>query len=256
MMAITAASRPFGVFLLMLFGLMSNSLSAGADDANAPPLPIEELRLFSEIFARIKADYVENVSDSQLLRDAVKGMLDGLDPHSTYLDPETYQEINIDTQGKFGGLGVEVTIEDSAIRVVAPIDGTPAHEAGLLPGDRIIRLDDALVDGISLHEAVSQMRGEPGTPIRLLVARDGEPEPFEITLIRAIIRLDSVWSELLDQRFGYARVSQFQPGTAVELQQQLITLNTESVNGAEPEIKRRTPLHKFLSNSSKDNKRL
>jgi len=223
------AVRRLGILLLMLLGLTVNG--AGADGADSSALPVEDLRLFSEIFARIKADYVEELDDSQLLRDAVKGMLNGLDPHSVYLDPETFREVNIDTRGEFGGLGLEVTLEDGTIRVVAPLDGTPAHQAGLLPGDRIIRLEDTLVQGMSLDEAVSQMRGEPGTQIRLLIVREGQPEPFEITLKRAIIRLDSVWSELLDERFGYARVSQFQPGTAIELKQQLASLGSESADG-------------------------
>ena len=182
------AVRRLGALLLMLLGLTFNG--AGADGADSSALPVEDLRLFSEIFARIKADYVEELDDSQLLRDAVKGMLNGLDPHSVYLDPETFREVNIDTRGEFGGLGLEVTLEDGTIRVVAPLDGTPAHQAGLLPGDRIIRLEDTLVQGMSLDEAVSQMRGEPGTQIRLLIVREGQPEPFEITLKRAIIRID------------------------------------------------------------------
>ena len=223
------AVRRLGALLLMLLGLTVNS--HGADGADPSALPVQDLRLFSEIFARIKADYVEELDDSQLLRDAVEGMLNGLDPHSVYLDPETFREVNIETRGEFGGLGLEVTLEDGTIRVVAPLDGTPAHQAGLLPGDRIIRLEDTLVQGLSLDEAVSQMRGEPGTQIRLLIVREGQPEPFEITLKRAIIRLDSVWSELLDERFGYARVSQFQPGTAIELKQQLASLEIESADG-------------------------
>jgi carboxyl-terminal processing protease len=223
------AVRRLGALLLMLLGLTVNS--HGADGADPSALPVQELRLFSEIFARIKADYVEELDDSQLLHDAVKGMLNGLDPHSVYLDPEIFREVNIETRGEFGGLGLEVTLEDGTIRVVAPLDGTPAHQAGILPGDRIIRLEDTLVQGLSLDEAVRQMRGEPGTQIRLLIAREGQPEPFEITLKRAIIRLDSVWSELLDERFGYARVSQFQPGTAIELKQQLALLEIESADG-------------------------
>jgi carboxyl-terminal processing protease len=219
-----------GVFLLIFLGLMANGSGVSADGADSSVFPVEDLRLFSEIFARIKADYVEEVDDTQLLRDAVAGMLNGLDPHSAYLDPERYQEINIDTRGEFGGLGLEVTMEGGTIRVVAPIDGSPAHQAGLLPGDRIIRLEDTLVQGMSLDEAVSQMRGKPGTQIRLLIVREGQPEPIEIRLKRAIIRLDSVWSELLDERFGYARVSQFQPGTAIELKQQLALLESELTN--------------------------
>ena len=218
-------------FLVILLGLTANGPGVAADAADPTSLPVQDLRLFSEIFARIKADYVEELDDSQLLRDAVKGMLNGLDPHSVYLDPETFREVNIDTRGEFGGLGLEVTLEDDTIRIVAPLDGTPAHQAGLLPGDRIIRLENTLVQGMSLDEAVSQMRGEPGTQIRLLIVREGQPEPFEITLKRAIIRLDSVWSELLDEQFGYARVSQFQPGTAIELKQQLASLEIETADG-------------------------
>ncbi len=223
------AVRRLGTLLLMLLGLSVNA--HGADGADPSALPVQDLRLFSEIFAKIKADYVEELDDSQLLRDAVEGMLHGLDPHSVYLDPETFREVNIETRGEFGGLGLEVTLEDGTIRVVAPLDGTPAHQAGLLPGDRIIRLEDTLVQGLSLDEAVSEMRGEPGTQIRLLIVREGRPEPFEITLKRAIIRLDSVWSQLLDERFGYARVSQFQPGTAIELKQQMASLEIESADG-------------------------
>ena len=199
------AVRRRSAVLLILLGLIVNSPpSAGADSVDSSALPVESLRLFSEIFARIKAEYVEEIDDNQLLRDAVEGMLNGLDPHSVYLDQKAYREVNIDTRGEFGGLGLEVTIEDDTIRVVAPIDGTPAQEAGLLPGDRIVRLEDTLVQGMSLDEAVSQMRGEPGTQIRLLIVREGHSEPFELTLTRAIIRLVSVWSELLDERFGYA----------------------------------------------------
>ncbi len=222
--------RPF-LATVVLFGLAIGNNDPVVYAAGSTDLPIEDLQLFSEVFNRIEANYVEEVDDSQLLQDAIKGMLNGLDPHSVYLDQETYREVNIDTQGEFGGVGIEISIENDAIRVVAPIDGTPAYQAGLLPGDRIIRLDDAFVQGMPLDEAVNMMRGEPGTEIRLLIVRDGEPEPIEVTLERAIIRLDSVWSELLDGQFGYVRVSQFQPGTANDLQIHLNLLKKESVNG-------------------------
>ena len=154
------------VVLIGLFIGSNNLVAYGSDSSD---LPIRELRLFSEVFNRIKTEYVKDIDDSQLLRDAVKGMLNGLDPHSAYLDPQTYREVNIDTRGEFGGLGIEITIEDDAIRVVAPIDGTPAKEAGVLPGDRIIRLDGFLIQGMDLDEAVNLMRGEPGTEIQLLI---------------------------------------------------------------------------------------
>lgn len=222
-------SQSHTVFVLLI-GLFIGSNSLVAYGSGSSDLPIRELRLFSEVFNRIKAEYVKDIDDSQLLRDAVKGMLNGLDPHSAYLDPQTYREVNIDTKGEFGGLGIEIIIEDDAIRVVAPIDGTPAKEAGVLPGDRIIRLDGLLIQGMDLDEAVNLMRGEPGTEIQLLIIREGELEPIEVTLERAIIRLDSVRSELMDGRFGYVRVSQFQPGTTKELQLQLEILQNESVD--------------------------
>ena len=193
-------------------------------------LPIEDLRLFSEVFSRIKSEYFEDIGDTRLLEGAINGMLEALDPHSVYLDPTTYRELNIDTQGEFGGLGIEISIEDNAIKVVSPIDGTPAYEAGILAGDRIIKLDDVLVSGMSVDEAVGMMRGEPGTEIRLLILRENETEPLEIELKRAIIRLDSVSSRLLNPEFGYLRVSQFQPGTSEEIRSQLDLLRNNSQN--------------------------
>jgi len=225
----TVLGRPFLV-TVVLFGLAIGSNDPVVYAAGSTDLPIQDLQLFSEVFNRIEANYVEEVDDSQLLQDAIKGMLNGLDPHSVYLDQDTYREVSIDTQGEFGGVGIEISIENNSIRVVAPIDGTPAHRAGLLPGDRIIRLDNVLVQGMPLDEAVNMMRGEPGTEIRLLIVRDGEPDPIEITLQRAIIRLDSVWSELLDGQFGYVRVSQFQPGTANDLEVHLNLLKKESID--------------------------
>ncbi len=219
------------VVALFVTGLLVST--TGASDSHSSALPIEHLQLFSDIFSMIKSDYVEEIDDEKLLLDAVKGMLERLDPHSAYLDPEMYREINIDTRGEFGGLGLEVTMEKGVIRVVAPIDGTPAQRAGVLRGDKIIRLEDDLVEGMSLDEAVNKMRGEPGTEVRLLIVREGQPEPFEITLQRAIIRLNSVVAELLEGRFGYIRISQFQPGTANEIQEQIRLLSGVSVDGIE-----------------------
>ena len=211
----------------MLFVLIGNGPGYAADEDPQFSLPIEELRVFAEIFSRIKTDYVDEVTDTQLLQGAAQGMLNGLDPHSVYLDAETYRAISIDTRGEFGGLGLEVTMEGGTIRVITPIDGTPAEKAGLRSGDLIIRLEEDLVEGMSLDDVVNKMRGEPGTEIRLMIVRDGTPEPFEVTLKRAIIRLDSVWTELLEKRFGYARISQFQAGTAIELRRQLAALADE-----------------------------
>ena len=140
----------FGVLSVLCIGI---SVAAHADTTE--PLPMEDLKVFSEIFGKIKSDYVERVDDGVLLKNAVRGMLNGLDPHSTYLEPEAYREVNIDTRGEFGGLGIEVTLDDNGlIRVVTPIDGTPADRAGILPGDLIIRLDEAPVKGMALDEAI------------------------------------------------------------------------------------------------------
>jgi len=195
---------------------------------NAVQLPIEDLKIFAEIFGKIKSDYVEDIDDSQLLNDAIKGMLDGLDPHTVYLDPESFREMNIDTHGEFGGLGLEVTMENGVIRIVAPIDDTPAHKAGLKSGDLIISMDGVQVKGLSLGESVSLMRGKPGSEIVLTIVRKDRPEPFEVTLKRAIIQLESVRAELLETGFGYARVIQFQTGTATSLRQQLARLEREA----------------------------
>ena len=195
---------------------------------NAVQLPIEDLKIFAEIFGKIKSDYVEDIDDSQLLNDAIKGMLDGLDPHTVYLDPDSFREMNIDTHGEFGGLGLEVMMENGVIRIVAPIDDTPAHKAGLKSGDLIISMDGVQVKGLSLGESVSLMRGKPGSEIVLTIVRKDRPEPFEVTLKRAIIQLESVRAELLETGFGYVRVIQFQIGTATSLRQQLARLAREA----------------------------
>lgn len=195
---------------------------------NAVQLPIEDLKIFAEIFGKIKSDYVEDIDDSQLLNDAIKGMLVGLDPHTVYLDPDSFREMNIDTHGEFGGLGLEVTMENGVIRIVAPIDDTPAHKAGLKSGDLIISMDGVQVKGLSLGESVSLMRGKPGSEIVLTIVRKDRPEPFEVTLKRAIIQLESVRAELLETGFGYVRVIQFQIGTATSLRQQLARLAREA----------------------------
>ena len=195
---------------------------------NGVQLPIEDLKIFAEIFGKIKSDYVEDIDDSQLLNNAIKGMLDGLDPHTVYLDPESFREMNIDTHGEFGGLGLEVTMENGVIRIVAPIDDTPAHKAGLKSGDFIISIDGVQVKGLSLGESVSLMRGKPGSEIVLTIVRKDLPDPFEVTLKRAIIQLESVRAELLEGGFGYVRVIQFQTGTATALRQQLARLGREA----------------------------
>ncbi|MGZ8187373.1 MAG: S41 family peptidase [Methylosarcina sp.] len=197
-----------------------------ANDTEA--IPFEELRTFTEIFGRIKRDYVEPVSDKKLLEDAVRGMLSGLDPHSAYLVPEEYQELKEGTTGQFGGLGIEVTMENGFIKVVSPIDDTPAQRAGIKAGDLIIRLDDQPVKGMNLVDAVKKMRGEPGSTILLTVVREGEETPLKFTLTRAIIKIKSVKSRILEKNYGYVRISSFQSGTGESLLEALSSLKKEN----------------------------
>ena len=177
------------------------------------PLPLDELRTFTEVFSRIKSDYVESVEDTKLLKDAIQGMLSGLDPHSTYLDPESFRDVRIETEGKFGGLGIEVTMENGFVKVVAPIEDTPAARAGLKTGDLIIRLDEKAVKGMTLTEAVRIMRGKPGSDIMLTVVREGNTKPLKFTITRAIIKIQSVKHRLLEPGYGYLRITQFQSST-------------------------------------------
>jgi carboxyl-terminal processing protease len=188
-----------------------------AAEAEVEGLPLEELRAFAEVFGRIKNDYVEPVDDRKLLNYAIKGMLSGLDPHSAYLDEDEYRDIRIGTSGEFGGLGIEVGMEDGFIKVISPIDDTPAERAGVRSGDVIIRLDDKQVKGMSLNDAVKLMRGKPGTKIRLTIVREGVDKPIEITVERAIIKTVSVKHRMLEPGYGYVRLSQFQARTPEDM---------------------------------------
>ena len=176
-------------------------------------LPLDQLRTFTDVFTRIKENYVEQVEDDQLLEYAIRGMLNGLDPHSAYLNQQEFKELQIGTQGEFGGLGIEVTMDDGFVKVVAPIDGTPAKRAGVQAGDLIVRLDDKPVKGMTLNEAVQIMRGKPGTKIRLTIIREGRDKPLQVTITRAVIEVQSVDSRMLEPGYGYLRVSHFQSNT-------------------------------------------
>lgn len=176
-------------------------------------LPYEELRAFTEVFGRIKRDYVEPVSDKKLLEDAIKGMLSGLDPHSAYLGAEQYKELREGTMGQFGGLGIEVTMENGFVKVVSPIDDTPAQRAGMEAGDLVVRLDEKPVKGMTLGDAVKIMRGEPGSDILLTVIREGEEAPLKVTITRAIIKVKSVKQKMLEADYGYLRIGSFQSRT-------------------------------------------
>src|ERR687891_1628484 len=197
--------------------LISLNFQAIADRATRTSLPIEELRAFTEVFGAIKTNYVEPVEDKKLITEAINGMLTGLDPHSAYLDQEAFKELQVGTQGQFGGLGIEVGMEDGFVKVISPIEDTPAFKAGIKPGDLIIKLDDTPVKGMSLNDAVKRMRGKPNTTITLTISRKGESAPVVVTLTRAIIRVQSVKSKVIEPGYGWVRVSQFQEATAEHL---------------------------------------
>ena len=208
--------------------IYSSVFAGNEKSAAASPLPLEELRAFTEVFGRVKSDYVEPVEDKDLLEHAIKGMLSGLDPHSSYLNREEFKEMRIGTDGKFGGLGIEVSMENGFVKVISPIDDTPAQRAGIKAGDVIVRLDDTPVKGMTLNEAVKIMRGEPGTDILLTVIREGEEGPLKITITRDIIRIKSVRGRTLDPGYSYIRIGQFQSATGTSMRKQLSELKKEN----------------------------
>jgi carboxyl-terminal processing protease len=207
---------------LMLVGavagvLISLNFQAIADRATRSPLPIQELRAFTEVFGAIKTNYVEPVEDKKLITEAINGMLTGLDPHSAYLDAEAFKELQVGTQGQFGGLGIEVGMEDGFVKVISPIEDTPAYRAGIKPNDLIIKLDETPVKGMTLNDAVKRMRGKPNSQITLTISRKGESAPLVVTLTRAVIRVQSVKSKVIEPGYAWVRVSQFQEATADHL---------------------------------------
>ena len=204
----------------IIFSITISGLSAPAYSDNNK-LPINDLQRFTTVLENIKNYYVNPIDDQVLFNNAIHGMLAGLDPHSAYLDVDEFADLKVSTTGKFGGLGIEVTMEDGFIRVITPIDDTPAKKAGLQAGDIIVRLNDAPIRGMSLRETVDLMRGKPGTKIDLTILRKTHSSPLKITVTREIINVQSVKNEILDQNYSYLRISQFQNDTGDEVVRQL-----------------------------------
>jgi carboxyl-terminal processing protease len=202
-------------------------LSATAQQGSSS-LPLDELRNLSNVFGQIKRDYVEPVEDKLLLTDAIKGMVSGLDPHSSYLDKKDFKEMQEHTQGKFAGLGIEITSEDGIVKILNPIEDTPAAKAGLLSGDLITRLDDKPVRGMTLDQAVRRMRGAPGTKITLTIFRKSEDRTFPITITRAEIKVQSVKSKFVEPGIAYVRITSFQERTIPDLAKKLNELAGEN----------------------------
>ncbi|MFO7603826.1 MAG: S41 family peptidase [Gammaproteobacteria bacterium] len=224
-------------FLLVALGLFTGLLLAIGHGVMAErpvqngSLPLEDIRALSEVFGKIKENYVEDVEDKTLLENAIRGMLTGLDPHSSYLDKESFKELRVGTSGEFGGLGIVVGMEDGFVKVVSPIDDTPADRAGIKAGDLIIKLDKKTVKGMTLDEAVKIMRGRPGTSIDLTVIREGESKPLVLTVVRDKIRVKSIRHRTLAPGFGYVRISQFQERTGRDLHEAITKLKEENKQG-------------------------
>ncbi len=216
----------FSQKLIACAALSTIGLSAMAQPAEEQ-LPLDDLRKFADVFNHIRLSYVEEVDDKTLLEYAIRGMLEGLDPHSSYLDAESFDDLQVHTTGEFGGLGLEVGMENGFIKVVAPIDDTPAQKAGVLSGDLIIKLDGKPVKGMSLSEAVNQMRGLRGSKIELTIVREGVRQPFDVTVTRDIIKVESVRQRLLEPGFAYIRVAQFQSKTGAEFKAALAKLQKD-----------------------------
>lgn len=214
---------------LVVLGLvLALPVQVPAESAGGEPVPLEELRLFAEILSRVKQNFVDDVDDRELLEDAIRGMLDGLDPHSAYLDEEDFEALREDTRGEFGGLGIEVGSEDGLVKVIAPMDDTPAHQAGIKAGDLIVRIDNQPVKDMLLSDAVEMMRGKPGTSITLTILRKGVDKPFDVVIKRAVIRVKSVKYRLLDDGYGYVRIASFQDRTADDLLKAIRRLRSKS----------------------------
>ncbi|RLA07223.1 MAG: peptidase S41 [Gammaproteobacteria bacterium] len=213
-----------------IFGVLLTVTITVVGKTSTGSIPLKEISAFTDVFEKVKSDYVEEISDKDLMEHAIEGLLAGLDPHSAYLSPDDLQELQESTSGKFGGLGIQVSMEDGFVKVVAPIDDTPAYEAGIQSGDIFIRLDDKPVKGMTLSDAVDIMRGEPGTSIVLTVVRDGTAKPFKVKITRAIIKTKSVKSKVLDDKYGYIRISQFQVNTTYDLKQAITKLKKDTDN--------------------------
>lgn len=205
-------SRWLATSALTCLPLMSAAETGEAPQQQAP-LPLEDLRTFTKVYEHIRKGYVEEISDKTLLEYAIKGMLSELDPHSTYLNEDSFDDLQVNTTGEFGGLGIEVGMENGFVKVISPIDDTPAAKAGVEAGDLIIKLDEKSVKGMSLQQAVEHMRGSKGSKITLTIVRDSKDQPFELVLVRDTIKVQSVRSRVLEDGYGYLRIAQFQVNT-------------------------------------------
>lgn len=206
-------------------------IGKGGDRAGYASEPYEELQVFAEVLSQVKKHYVEETKTKDLVQGALRGMLAGLDPHSSFMTPDMFKEMQVETKGEFGGLGIQIGIKNNRLTVISPIEDTPAFEAGIQPGDTIIKVDDKPTKDLTLMEAVQQMRGPRGTSVQLTIEREGVENPLVFTLKRDIIKIQSVRSKLLEGNLGYVRVSQFQEATTDDLITELEKLVSKEIQG-------------------------
>jgi carboxyl-terminal processing protease len=231
---------PFRFVLVLGIGIVAGfGLSVGRpvqaqreietpEPAATDPVPWQDARLLAEVLEHVRQDYVEDVSDQKLIEAAIRGMIGDLDPHSAFLDREEFDEIRISTTGEYSGVGIEVALENGAVRVVNPIENTPAQRAGVLAGDTILAVDDVPVDAENLNDTIDRMRGRVGTPVKITIARSARPEPLQFTLARAAVQVHSVTDELLEPGYGYVKISHFSETTTPDLERALATLKKRS----------------------------
>ncbi|HXX58298.1 MAG TPA: S41 family peptidase [Thermodesulfovibrionales bacterium] len=218
----------FLVLTVAAAGIMVGRWSIGRVSAEVEGY--ENLKTFTEVLSIVKKNYVEDVKTKDLVYGAIKGMLNSLDPHSSFMPPDVYKEMQVDTKGEFGGLGIQIGIKDNVLTVIAPIEDTPAYRAGIMAGDRIIKIDDQSTRDMALHDAVNKMRGPKGTKVKITIMRDDWKEPKDFTLERDIIKIKSVKSKMLEEGIGYIKLTQFQEQTAADLAAALTKLNDEKMH--------------------------
>jgi carboxyl-terminal processing protease len=212
---------------MTLLAVQPRVMLIGATAKAAAADTYRQLNLFGDVFERVRADYVERPDDGKLIETAINGMLAGLDPHSSYMDAKSFRDMQVQTRGEFGGLGIEVTMEDGLIKVVAPIDDTPAAKAGVMANDIITRLDDEQVQGLTLNQAVEKMRGPVNTKIKLTITRKGQDKPIEVSITRDIIRVRSVRSQIEGEDIGYIRLTQFNEQTTEGLKKAISDISAK-----------------------------
>ena len=218
----------FGVVAGFAASLQVTALAQRGGDLQ--PLPIDEIRQLADVYGLIKTDYVEPVEDKKLLSQAITGMVASLDPHSAYLDKKAYREMQESMQGRFVGLGIEVAMEDGYVKIITPMEGSPAFRAGIKPGDVITRIDNAPVKGMSIDEAIKRMRGEPKSKVVLTIARKGDDQPWVLPLQREEIRVQSVKAKVVEPGYAWLRISQFQENTLADMARQITALYAQEPN--------------------------